>query len=233
VLRTAEGAGSILDLLTQFLQVGCEAGFDRIGEVAASQPIRAALQAGAEIVFVRAIESASQLRGSPRLCGRKLARCSAHLLGKVRQVIAHLLAIVDHLVDFLGGRISRRFAGSARGALLRDQVAHVIRLLFLSGGQLIGRLRHGVQASGCVLLLHAPKQASCLAQAVGRTARIGCAGILGSGAPHVVVGLAQAVKRLLGCLLATVGSLSLSAFRGLLGIARLPASLTCLSSGLA
>ena len=90
-----------LDLLTQLLQIVGEAGFGRIGEVAAAQPIRTALHAGAEIVFVHAVERAAQLAGRRRLRGRELARRGAHLLREARQVVAHLLAIVDHFVDFL------------------------------------------------------------------------------------------------------------------------------------
>ena len=106
VLSGAHGASRVADLLTQFLQVAGEAGFGGIGELAAPQPIRAALHAGAEIVFVHAIERATQLAGSRRLRGRELARRGAHLLGEARQVVGHLLAIVDHLVDFLGGRVA-------------------------------------------------------------------------------------------------------------------------------
>jgi len=62
------------------------------------------------------------------------------LLGEARQVVGHLLAIVDHFVDFLGGRAVRRLAGGASGILLRHQVTHAIRLLLLPGRQLIGRL---------------------------------------------------------------------------------------------
>src|SRR5471030_422145 len=60
VLSTAQGASRIAHLLTQLAQVAGEAGFGRIGELAAAQPIRAALHAGAEIVFVHAIERAPQ-----------------------------------------------------------------------------------------------------------------------------------------------------------------------------
>ena len=207
VLRAAQGASRVADLLTQLLQIAGEGGFGRIGEVAAAQPIRAALHAGAEIVFVHAVERAAQLGGSRRLRGRELARRVAHLLREARQVVGHLLAIVDHLVDFLGGRVVRLLAGGASGILLRHQVAHVIRLLLLLGRQLIGRLGHRVEAAGGVLLLHAAQQVGGFAQAVGGAAGIGRAGALRGGAPHVVVGLAQAVERLLGRLLAAVGGL--------------------------
>jgi hypothetical protein len=142
------------------------------------------------------------------------------------------LAIVDHFVDFLGGGVVLRLAGGASGILLSHQVAHVIRLLLLLGGQLIGCFGHRVEATRGVLLLHAAKQIGGLAQAVGGAARICCAGILGYSPFHVVVGLAQTVECLLGRLLAAVGSL----VRGLLGsggagivlAARLPAALTWL-----
>ena len=147
--------------------------------------------------------------------GRELARCIAQLLGEARQVIGHLLAIVDHFVDFLGGRVIGRLAGGASGILLSHQVAHVIGLLLLPRGQLIGRLGHRVEPAGGVLLLQAAQQVGGFAQAVGGAAGIGRTGILGDGAPHVVVGLTQTVERLLGGLLAAVGGL----VRGLLGIA--------------
>ena len=83
----------------------------------------------------------------------------------------------------------------------------MIRLLLLPGRQLIGRLGHRVEAAGGVLLLRAAKQVGGFAQAVGGAAGIGRAGILGGGALHVFVGLAQAVERLLRGLLAAVGGL--------------------------
>jgi hypothetical protein len=55
VLGIADGAGRVADLLTQFVQVAGEGAFSRIREVAGTQPIRAALQACAQIVFVQAI----------------------------------------------------------------------------------------------------------------------------------------------------------------------------------
>ena len=106
------------------------------------------------------------------------------------RVVAHLLAIVDHFVDFLARGILRRLAGGAGGILLRHQVAHVIGLLLLPGGQLIGGLGHGVEAAGGVLLLQAAQQVGGLAQAVGGAAGIGRAGTLRGGAAHVFVGLA-------------------------------------------
>ena len=106
----------------------------------------------------------------------------------------------------------RRLAGGASGILLSHQVAHAIRLLLLPRRQLFGRLGHRVEAAGGVLLLHAAQQVGGFAQAVGGAAGIGRAGILRGGALHVVVGLAQAVERLLGRLLAAVGGL----IRGLL-----------------
>src|SRR5580658_1071805 len=209
VLCAAQGARRLADLLPQLLQVAGKGGFERIGEAAAAQPIRAALHARAEIVFVHAIEGAAQPVGSCGLRRRELARRAAHLLRKTPQVVGQLLAIGDHFVDFLRGGVCHLPAGRSRGILLRQQVAHVIRLLFLLGGQLIGRFSHGVQAAGGVLLLHAAEQIGGLAQAVGGAAGVGRTGILGDGAPHVVIGLAQAVERLLRRLLAAVGGLGL------------------------
>ncbi len=104
MLSAAHGASRVADLLTQLLQVAGEGGFGRIGEVAAPQPIRAPLHASAEIVFVHAIQCAPQFAGCARLRGRELACRVAQLLRESRQVIGHLLAIVDHFVDFLRGR---------------------------------------------------------------------------------------------------------------------------------
>jgi hypothetical protein len=204
-LSIAHGARRVADLLTQLLHVASEAGFGRIGELTATQPIRTALQAGTEIVFVHAIECTPQLAGSRGLRGSELACRVSQLLGKVRQVIGHLLAIVDHFVDFLGGGGGLLLAGGVSGILPGDQVAHAIGLLLLPGRQLLGCLGHRVEAAGGVLLLHATKQVGGFAQAVGGSAGIGGAGILGSGSLHVVLGLAQAVERLLGGLLAAIG----------------------------
>ncbi len=100
-----------------------------------------------------------------------------------------------------------RLAGGASGILLCHQIAHVIGLLLLPGSQLVGGLRHGIEAAGGVLLFQTTEQVGGFAQAIGRAARIGCAGILRDGALHVLVGLAQAVERLLRGLLAAVGGL--------------------------
>ena len=133
VLSATQGAGSIADIAAQLLQITSESSFGGIGECAAAQLIGTPLQAGTQVVFVHAIERAAQLGRGGRLSGRKLARCAAQLLGKARQVVAHLLAIVDHFVDFLGGWIGRGFATRARCGLLIHQVAHAIGLLFLPG----------------------------------------------------------------------------------------------------
>jgi len=214
VLSIAYGAGRVADLLTQLVQVAGQGGFSRIGEVADSQQIRAALHAGAQIVFVQAIERASQLAGRRRLRGRELARRSADLLREVRQVVAHLLAIADHFVEFLLRNVILLLARGARGAPPGNQVPHVVRLLLLPGRQLIGRLGHRLEAAGGVLLLHSAKQVGGFAQTVGGAPGIGRAGIPGDGALEVFIGLTQAVERLLGRLLAAVGSL----VRGLLWI---------------
>ncbi len=113
----------------------------------------------------------------------------------------------DHFVDFLGGRIFLGLAGGASGVLLRHQVAYAIGLLLLLGGQLIGCLSHRIEAAGGVLLLEAGEQVGRFSQAIGGSAGIGRAGVLGGGAPHVIVGLAQAIERLLGRLLAAIGGL--------------------------
>ena len=91
----------------------------------------------------------------------------------------------------------------------------MIGLLLLPCRQLIGLLCHRVETAGGVLLLHAAEQIGGLAQAVGGAPGISRAGTLGSGAPHVVVCLTQAIERLLGGLLTAVRSL----VRGLLRIA--------------
>ncbi len=82
----------------------------------------------------------------------------AHLLSEAPQVIGHFLAIVHHLVDFLGRKDFGQLAGGARGILLRHQIAHAICLLLLLSRQLVGGLRHRVEASGGVLLLEPPKR---------------------------------------------------------------------------
>ncbi len=228
MLSIAQGASRLANLLTQLLEIAREAGFDRIGELPLAQPIRAALHAGFEIVLVHAIERAPQLVGSRRLGGRELARRIADLLCQARQVVGHLLPITDHFVDFLGGRIFLRLVGGASGILLSHQFAHVIGLLLLLGRQLLRCLGHRVEASGGVLLLRAAKQVCGLAQAVGGTAGIGRAGVLRGSAAHVIVGLAQALECLLGCLLAAIGGV------GAVGrcTARLSAALTRLCAGL-
>jgi hypothetical protein len=142
VLSATHGARGVGELLTQLLQIAGEGGFSRVGEVAAAQPIRTALHAGAEVAFVHAINRAAQLSGSRRLGRRELARTSTNLLGEARQVVGHLLAIIDHFVDILGGQRLRLLARCASGRLLRYQVAHAICLLFLPGRQLFGRLSH-------------------------------------------------------------------------------------------
>jgi hypothetical protein len=213
-LSVAKCASRVAHLLAQLLQIIGERSFGRIGELPTAQPVRTALHAGSKIVFVHATECAPQLGRRPRLRGRKLARCVADSLRKTRQIIRHLLAIVDHFVDVLSGRIVRLPACGGSGFLLRNQVAHVIRLLLLTSRQLLGRLSHRVETAGRILLLETAKQIGGLTQSVGRTPGIGRAGILRDGAPHIFVGLAQALERPLGSLLTAIGGL----VRGLLGI---------------
>jgi hypothetical protein len=186
------------------------------------------LQASGEIILIHAFERTPQFGGGRGLSGRQLARRTAYLLGEARQIVSHLLAILDQLVDFLGRRILLRLARRASGILLRDQIANLIGSLFLLGRQLLGGLCHRIETTRGVLLLLAAQQIGSFAQTVGRPARVGRIGPLGSGAAHVFVGLAQAVERLLGRLLPVVGLL----LRGLLRIARLSTALTRLSIGL-
>src|ERR1700680_2868481 len=98
MLSIAQRPSRVADLLTQFLQVTSETGFERIGAVAAAEVIRAALHAGAKSVVVHAVERAPHLARSSGLRGGKLARLRAHFLSEVRQVVAHALAIADHFV---------------------------------------------------------------------------------------------------------------------------------------
>jgi len=142
VLRAAHGASRFTHSLTQLLQIIRKRGFGGIGEVAAAQPVRAALHPHSEVALVCAINCASQLRRSRRLGWRKLSRRRSQLLLEARKIVAHLLAIVHHLVDF-GRRWTRgRLSSGASGVLLSDQIAHMIRLLFLLGCQLLGRFGH-------------------------------------------------------------------------------------------
>jgi hypothetical protein len=167
------------------------------------------LQASVEFVFVQALQCASQFAGSRRLRGRELARGAAHVLGQMPELIAHLLAIVDHFVNFLGGRIGHLLAAGASGILLSHQIAHFVGLLLLLSSHLLGRLRHLIEAAGGVLLLRSAEQASGLAKAIRRAPGIGRAGILPGGALHVFVSLAQAIERLLCGLLPAIGGLLL------------------------
>jgi hypothetical protein len=99
VLRASYGANRLAHPLPQLLQIVGKRGFGRIGEISAAQPVRAALHPHPEIALVRAIDRASQLRGCRRLRGRKFARRRSELLLEARKIVAHLLAIIDHLVD--------------------------------------------------------------------------------------------------------------------------------------
>jgi hypothetical protein len=142
VLRAADSAGCFGHLLAQLLQIVRKRSFGRIGEIAAAQPIRTALHPHPEIALVRAINRASQLRGSCRLCGSKLTGCRSHLLGEARKIVTRLLTVIHHLVDIRRRRTYRRLAGCASGILLGDQIPHVIGLLFLFGCQLLSRFGH-------------------------------------------------------------------------------------------
>ena len=211
----------VSDLLTELLQIARDGGLGRIRKIAAAQPVRTPLQARAEIVLIHAIDRAPQFRGGRWLRGSKLACRRAHLLSQPREFVSHLLAFVDDLVDLLRGRRRRLTARGAGAGLLLHQVAYVIRLLLLLVGQLFGRLRHGIQATGGILLLCAAEQIGGFAQAIGRAPGIGRTGVARCrGALHVFVGLAQTIKRLLGRLLTRVGCL----FGGLLGITRTAAA---------
>ena len=244
MLRISHSPSRVAELLAELSQIVGEGGLGGIGEVAAAQPIRAALHAVVEIVLVHAIERATQLAGSRGLGRRELARRGADLLREVRQVVAYLLAIVHHFVDVFSGKVFRPRAGGSRGASFSDYLAHAIGLRFLLRRQLFGGLGHGIETAGGILLLHAAQQVGSFAQAVGGAARIGRAGALGDGALHVFVGLTQTVKRLLSRLLAAVGGLGggllricgprafFCGHRTGLRTSRLPAALACLPAGL-
>jgi hypothetical protein len=119
MLSVAQGARCVADLLTELVQIVGDGGFSLIGEAAAAaHVVRAALQAGAEILLIYSIERAPQLAGGRRLRGREFARGGAHLLSETRQVIGYLLAVIDQFVYFLGGRVARRLAGGARCILV-------------------------------------------------------------------------------------------------------------------
>jgi hypothetical protein len=81
-LSAAQRTSRVADLLTQLLQIAGHRCFGRFGDPAATQLIRAELQPCVEIVFVQALERGPQFAGSRRLCGGKLARRAAHLLGE-------------------------------------------------------------------------------------------------------------------------------------------------------
>jgi hypothetical protein len=209
-LGASQGACCVVHILAQLLQVAGQTRLKRIGKLAAAEDIRALLDPRPQIVLVHAFERAAQLAGSRRLRGSELTRRIAQPLGKVRQIIAHLLAIIHHFVDFLLGRpFWRLLAGSARRAQLGDQITHVVGLLLLPSGELVGRLGHRFETPGGILLLRTAESIGRLTQAVCGAARIGRTGILRSGALHVVVGLAKAVERLLRGLLTAVRSLLL------------------------
>jgi hypothetical protein len=217
-LTTAERTSRFPHLLTQLLQIRGEFGFRRLREFAAPQLIRTALQPRSEAGFIHAVERTPQSCRGRLLGTAEFARLVAHLLREVPQIVAHLLTITDHFVNFLSRRVCLRLTGGARGILLSNQIADMICLLLLSRSQLIGRLRHGVQAAGSILLLHTAEQIRGLTQTVGCTTGIGRTGGLGGRALHIVGSLPQAVERLLGRLLATVSRLGLLVLVPALGV---------------
>lgn len=235
-LAAAHGAGRLAHLLTEFLQIVGKRGFRRVGETAAAQLIGAPLESSTEVVFIHARQRTAQFARRRGLGRSQFAGCGAHLLGQTGQFVADLLAIVDHLVDVLSGRILRLFARSLRGILLRHQLTNVVGLLLLSGGELFGRLGHGADSTGCVLLLQSAEEVGGLAETVGRAPGIGGAGTACRGASHVVIRLAQAVERLLCRLASAVGGLGAVGSGTILlggGAARLSAALAGSSARLA
>lgn len=176
VFSSAQCPRRVLQLLAQLLQIAGESGFGLIGKVACAEPVRAALHARIEIGIIHGLESAAQLARCPGLSGGKFSRLIAHLLRKVRQVVGHFLAIVDHFVDVLARRIGWLFARRTSGVDLGHQIAHAISLLFLLRRQLIRSLGHGIEAAGGILLLETAQQIRSFSQPVGRAA-----GIRGTG----------------------------------------------------
>lgn len=174
----AHGSGGFAYLLAEFLQIIGERGFGLVRKATAAELIGTALETRSEIGFIGALEGAAQFGGDSRLRGREFARGVSDLLGKTGKVVTHLLAIVDHFVDFLGGRDLRLLSGGAGGILLRHYVAHFIGLLLLAGGELFGGLRHGVDACAGILLLHTSQGVGGLPQAVGGASSVGRTGIL-------------------------------------------------------
>ena len=222
MLSAAQAVCRVADIFTQLLQIACKGAFGLVGEVPLPKLVRTALQAGGEFAIVHSLHRTAQLSGSPRLRVGKFARCIAQLLRQVLQVVADMLPVVDHFVH-VGSRWRRRLlAGCALGVHLREQIAHMIGLRLLAVCQLLGRLGHLAEAPVRVLLLQTTQQIGGLAEPIGGTARIRRAGMLGSGALHVVVRLAQAIERLLSGHLTAIGCL----FPRLLRIAVLSARLS-------
>lgn len=212
-LRLTHGARRVAQLLVELLQIGRQTGLSRIGEIAAAQPVRAALHARVEIVLIHRVERAPQFLGRIRLRRRDFARRVPHLLGEMLQVFRHLLALVHHAVDFLRRRIRRILARLACRVHLRKQIANVIRLLLLCVRELAGFVRHGTDAAAGVLLLRFAQRIGRFAQTIRRTPRIRRVGCSRSRcAPHIFIRLTETIERLLFGLLA----IHRSRIRGLL-----------------
>lgn len=156
---------------------------------------------------------------------RKLARLRPHLLFQARQFVGYLLAILNHLVEFLRGRILRLLACRASCVELRHQIAYFVGLLLLLSRHLLGVFRHRIETTGGVLLLRSAQESGRFPQTLGRASRVSRTRIRRGRTLHVFVGLAQTIQRLLSRLLTAVGGL----LRGLLGIASARRRTACLS----
>jgi len=105
-------------LIADLFDVVGEGVFGGAGESAFAELIRAALHAVVEIVLIHGVERTAQFAGGAGLRGGEFTGCTTDLLRQARELIAGLLALIHHLVEFLGGRELGLLPGGALGGLL-------------------------------------------------------------------------------------------------------------------
>ena len=188
-------AHSLLRVMHSFFQALHSGGDFRLHAVgvgidAAAHPVRAALNARAQIGLLHVAERVTQFGGGGVLIvGGEFARGVLQIFFQVAQIVGQFLAIVGELSAFLRSGL--------RSDALSERLLNAVGLVVLFLGQAAGLVGERIDLRRRLLLAHAAEQVRGFLQAVGGAARFGFALLRRRCAAHVVGGLAQPVERLL------------------------------------
>ncbi len=154
-----------------------------VGIDAAAHPVRAALDARAQIGLLHVAKCFAQLGGSSALIVRgQFARRVLQILFQSAEIVGQSLPVVGELLALLRSGVRSHAEG------LLDSAGLVAFFLLQAAGFLCQRIDFGRR----LLLAHAAEQVGGFLQAIGGAARFGLALLRSGGAAHVIGCLAQA-----------------------------------------